>query len=282
MKALRVIVQTKDNQGDLKMAPGCAITELFVEGRPDHIQLRIKSEVRDGITPMVIFGGQPHEYAGEADFTLTIPVRWEEIRGRWIPQTRQRGVDNADCIMMDPALHFRDIQVALVTRQERFFITAQHVFQGWVRMVEGKVRFIPSLPEYAYPGMDYAATWKGMGEFLAVMGRIVEQTVSALGVTLETPKPAQWSPPEIPELNGWQRGVVEFFNPITNTGRLISEDGAEYHIGSNALSEVQGPVKLLAPMKGVYFRPGQPPQENQRYVSVKAIKWPKQNASQGP
>lgn len=271
MKALGVLVETTHRQGATEMRPGCAVTEVYVEGRPETMELRIKSEVRNGVTPMVIFGSHPHEYPNEADFVLTVPVTWTEQRGRWSPKTRQRGVDNADVILMDPQLHFRDVQVALITRGERLFITAQRIYEGSIRALEGGVNFIPSDPTHAYPGMDYAATWQGMGEVLSVMGRIVDETTKALGVTLDTPEPAKWDPKEIPELNGWKRGTVEFFNPITNTGRLIDGNGIEYHIGSNSLAEVKGPVKLLPPMKGVYFRPGEP-QEGQRYVSVKAIK----------
>lgn len=271
MKTLGVVVKTEQRQGELTMFPGCAVTELFVQGRPEAISLQIQSEQREGTTPLVIFGGRPHEYEGSANFTLTVPVRWEEIRGKWTPQTRQRGVDNADVILMDPLLRFRDIQVALVIRNERFYITAQQVYQGWVRVIDGEIRFIPSAPEHAYPGMDYAQTWKGMGEVLASVGRIVDETVKALGAALDIPIPAQWKPSVLPNLNTWERGTVLFFNPITNSGRLLGGDGIEYHVGPNALNGVPGPMKLLAPMSGVYFRLGQP-QQGQRYVSVKAIK----------
>lgn len=271
MKALGVIVESECLQGKVIMFPGCAVTELFVRGRPDQIQLRIKSEVRENITPIVIFGSHPYEYAGAADFALTVPVQWREVRGKQVPRTRQPGVDNTDVILMDPSLHFRDIQIGLIARGERFYITAQRVYQGWVRIVKDEIRFVPSLPEHAYPGMDYAQVWKGMGEVLTVMGRIVNEVVQALGAALDIPKSTQWNPPQIPETNGWQRGIVEFFNPITNTGRLLGEDGIEYHIGFNTLNEVKGPVKLLAPMSGIYFRPGHQ-LEGQRYPPVQSIK----------
>jgi hypothetical protein len=275
MKALGVTVKTTQEQGELEMHPGCGNVELFVKGQPKNIQLRIQTDAQSGVTPIAIQGGQPHEYDdGAVDFILNVPVTWVERGAKQVPRTRQRDVDNVDILFVEPMLQFRDIQVALVTRGERFFVTIQRVYQGIMRIENEEVRFIPSDPTHAYPGMDYAQTWQNMGHVLSLMTRIVHETIQSLGgEALEIPNPSEWAPKVIPEVTGWQQGWVEFFNPITNNGRILGSDGNEYFVGANALAEVKGPVKLLSPMKGVYFRVGNQ-EEGQRYAPIKSVKLP--------
>lgn len=261
MLALGVNVQTKENQKILPMRPGCAIAQLIGSGRPKEIQLRIGAEPRRGITSFVILGSKLHE----TDFVLTIQVGWRKQEcGQWTPWILHRAADNANVILMESSgLHFRNIQVVLFAAPDgQLFIIARQIFRGWVRTISGDTRFIPSRPEYAYPGMDYAKTWPCVAGFLSEM---------AIGKSLPIPNPALWNPNTIPELDGWKRGWTAYFSPIGNTGLLIGEDHAMYRIGPDALRDVPGPIKLLPPMKGLYFQ-GNPKQGGKGYAAAKSIK----------
>jgi hypothetical protein len=254
MKALRVRIETKHRQGSITKGPGYAYyTELLVKGQPSNIPIHIQANGK-GIAPLVIFGGKPHESDSTSiGFTLNVPVKW----AGGVPQTRHPGKDNLDVIFFDSELRFSDIQVGLVTRKGRFFLTAQKVFEGWVREeIEGSMCFIPSRPEFAYPGMNYKGIWKEMGEVLSVIARVTSDFIKELGDTpFLTPEPAKWIPAQIPEQQKWQRGTVLFFNAITGTGMILGEDEKLYFVHFSSIIEEEGAlVKMLPPMGGVYFR----------------------------
>ena len=253
MKALGVRIGTKYRQGSIIRGPGYACTELFVKGRPVNIQIHIQANGK-GIAPLVIFGGKPHESNSTSiGFTLNVPVNWMDR----VPQTRYPGQDNLDVIFFDSDLGFSDIQVGLVTRKGRFFLTAQRIFEGWVREgSEEGISFIPSRPEFAYPGSNYKGTWQEMGEVLSAIVRITSDVIKVLGAPpLLAPEPAKWIPAQMPEEQRWQRGTVLFFNAITGTGMILGEDEKLHFVHfSKIIEERENPVKMLTPMGGVYFR----------------------------
>lgn len=104
--------------------------------------------------------------------------------------------------------------------------------------------------------MDYAKVWKGMGLVLGMMGSLASNLMKELRVPLAIPAPAEWAPAQIPELTGWKRGTVLFFNLTTRSGRIKGEDGIEYYVGYRQVVDVEEPLGILEPMAGVYFRPG--------------------------
>jgi len=253
MKAFGVRTETKHRQGSIMMGQGYAWTELFVGKQSPNIRLNIQANGKE-IAPLVIFGGKPYESNSTSiGFTLDVPVYW--MGG--FPRTRHPGRDNLDVIFFDPELRFSDIQVGLISRKGRFFLTAQRIFEGWVReeSKEG-MRFIPSRPEFAYPGMNYQGIWKEMGEVLSVIARITSDIIKALGTPpLLAPEPAKWIPAQMPGQQKWQRGKVLFFNAVTGTGMILGEDEKQYFVHfSKIIKEGEDPVKMLAPMDGVYFR----------------------------
>jgi cold shock CspA family protein len=254
VKALGVKIGTKYRQGSTVMGPGHAYAELLVKGRPFNIPIHIQARSRQEITPLIIFDGKAHQSDSTSiGFTLNVPVKWTE----GVPQTRHPGEDNLDVIFLDSELRVSDIQVGLVTRKGRFFLTAQRVFEGWAReRNEGDMCFIPSRPEFAYPGMDYRETWKDMGEVLSVIGGTVSDFARTLGTPLDIPEPAFWKPIYTPAPKGWQCGIIEFFNAISGTGRILGEDGVRYFVHfSNILSDnPREPVRILEPMSSVFFR----------------------------
>ncbi|MDO8577268.1 MAG: hypothetical protein Q7R55_00110 [Candidatus Wildermuthbacteria bacterium] len=270
MQAFGIAVLTEERQEEVLDGGGYRGSSLQVVGHPQTIALRVRAR-GNGVTPIAIYGSQICEYPEQLDFMLRVPVTWKQQGSVWIPNTRERGKDNVDIILVDSGLHFKDVQVSLLSRKGRFYAVAQVVYEGWMRVVENEVRFIPSNPAYAYPGADYLATWKGMGSVLATMTRVIHGILDTMGTSLEDPTPATWEPQEVAARNGWSKGHVLFFNPITNTGRLLGEDGFIYHVYGNDLVDVEGPIHMLEPMTPVYFRPGVQ-QEGQAFTPVRSCR----------
>lgn len=273
MQAFGIAVLTGQQQGPRfgSAEVGYFGCPLRVMGRPESITLRIE-DGKNGLTPLAIYDGKPYE--GERlDFQLTVPVSWMEQGSLWIPRTRSRWDerDFVDILLINTQLHFVDVQVSLLSRKGRFYTMAQRVYDGWMRIVNEEACFIPAHPFYAYPGADYRATWKDKGSVLATMARVVHEILSTIGDGLDKVVAAKWEPREIPVLEGWRRGHVLFFNPITNTGHVLGEDGTIYHVYGNNLVGIEGPIHMLSPMAPVYFRPGKQ-EEGQAFPSVKSCK----------
>jgi len=243
-----MVVRTKCKQGAQVTNPYCARTELFMSGQPSSVQIIIEP-VYQNITPLFIFNGKACEYK---KFALNVPIVWDSH----IAMTRQSGRDNVDVIFLNSELGIQDIQVGVITRKGRFFITAQPVFQGRIRKDgEENMEFIPSLPEYAYPGMDYTKTWGEMSETIKIIAHVASDLSAFLGVPLEEVTPAQWAPPQIPDNKKWYKGTVLYFNAITGTGSILGEDGNRYFVHFSHILGNNTPVPMLYPMSGVYFRP---------------------------
>lgn len=222
------------------------------ERQPSYIRLEIQADGKNNISPLIIFQGKPYESQSSINsigFGLNVPIEWMDGR----PRTRFPGRDNLDVIFIDDNLYIKDVQIGLVTRKGKFFVTAQVVFRGWIEE-EQEMCFIPSQSEFAYPGMNYRDIWKNMGEILSVMGRIVtEVTVSLSGAPLEKRNPAKWTSALLPEKKSWMRGTVLFFNAVTGTGQILGENGERHFVHFSRVLTDQ-PVPLLEAGEGVYLR----------------------------
>lgn len=230
--------------------------EIIVPGKPSEIELKITVDPQEDVFAFTVFGGKAEHLSGE--YVLSVPVRWDG----GVPLTRQKGVDNMDIILMDEDGPYTDIQIGLVTRKGRFFVTVQRVYKGWVtrtrgqRVGEVEFELIPTDPVYAYPGCDYANIWHPMGDELIRMARELgtSRSLSRVRRLLEV-KGVKWTPPHVLVFPGWSRGVVLFFNMITGTGQIEEmATGERYFVHFNQILD-GGPVPLLEPMTGVYFRP---------------------------
>ena len=264
MRAFNVRVTTKQRQGSLDVIKNTSWTEVFANGRPKEIKVNIQTEGKNGIAPIIIRGETHESEKSSIEFTLPVQVQWVD----GVPRTRCPGKDNCDVILVDSNLRFTDVQVGLISRRGRFFLTGQKIFEGWIRDTGERIEFIPSAPEFAYPGMDYRQTWTNMGEILGIMGSLV----SDLGRTsLDIPEPAAWKPFSGPAPTNWQVGTVLYFNAISGTGMILDEDQTRYFVHhSKIILNGDPPVKMLKPMTGVYFRPAK--EENTRGPSVRSCK----------
>ncbi|MDO8474182.1 MAG: hypothetical protein Q7S62_01415 [bacterium] len=194
----------------------------------------IKLVVTAGEEAFAIFESRPHTM-GQDGFTLSVPVRWTDNG----PMTRQKGVDNVDIILLDPnTRHFLDIQVGVVVRGGKFFLTAQKIWQGWIvgSSIE-EIQFIPSAPEHAYPGADYASIWRGMGQVMTFVWSLIKD----LGEGPGDVHPAIWRPIWTP--------TVLYFNMITGTGSIWVHE-SRYFVHFSVI-EGPGPMKVLVPMSAV-------------------------------
>lgn len=228
---------------------------IIVEGRPTDITMKIAVNAPVyGLVLAINYGGVK-ELTTDG-YILNVGVTWNGPT----PSTRKRYNDNIDIIFLQSDGAFTDIQVGLVTREKRFFVTTQQVYKGWITRTRGskpgevKWEFTPSDPIHAYPGCGYKSIWPDMtGELL-----IRAQNVGA-NLQRSRVKPAQWTPPDVPPKPGWRAGVVRYFNMVTGTGVIEDSKGSPYFVHFSTILDKDGkpmqPFPFLEPMTGVYFRP---------------------------
>jgi len=273
LNAFGSAVHTQGPQGkQVSLGRYAVMCLLESKGRPGDITLQVRAK-GNGVTPIAVYETQPVEYPDQLSFDLKVPVTWTQQGEIWIPHTRHQGEkDFMNVLAIDGNLHVSDVQISLLIRRGPLFcVMVQQVYAGWIRVVDNEVRFIPSDPAYAYPGANYQTTWKGRGGVLATMARVVHGVLETMEAPLEEPTPAVWEPRKVKPLNGWKRGHVLFFCPITNTGHILGEDGRTYFLWGNNLVDMAGPVHMLEPMAPVYFRPGEQ-KEGQSLPPVKSCK----------
>ena len=249
MKFMGVKISTDINQGEMMLLGGATYAQLLVaEGaRPKIITLRVSREERPGIIPFSIFESRPGSMDSGTEFVLNVPVYWNN---HGVPITRQKGVDNVDIIVLEPTTkYFLDIQVGLITRGGKFFITAQKIWEGWMKgKTMDDLEFIPAQSEHAYPGSDYSAIWVGMGEVMRFTWELISKTAGPL----DKATPAKWTPRVPTPKTGWVGGTVAYFNMITGTGMVF--EGTQKHFVHFSAIESSNPVKTLPPMAPVEFR----------------------------
>lgn len=261
----RVSVQTRYLHGVPCVLPGVgAWAKLELNGgHPNEIVLNVGVNDVDCATIGIYMdstkGDLPYEEGPR--FTLRVPIVWKN----GIPHTRSaRGneQDNFDVVIFEPSAHFTEIQAGLVSRGGALFLTLEKVWRGWIQFRddgEGKetAEFLPSDPEHAYPDADYRRIWDGTDKIVRFAGSIVKATIETLGGKFLVPEAASWQPAEISVLDGWKRGTVLYFNFITGTGLILGEDGQRHFVHFRQII-AEGEMKVLSPMSGVYFRPGNP------------------------
>lgn len=227
--------------------------ETLIEGRPASITLAVAANAPVNGLVLAINYGVVKELTVDG-YLLNVGVTWNGA----IPSTRKRYNDNVDIVFLEPDGAFSDIQVGLVTRDRRFFVTTQQIYKGWITRTRGfrpgevKWEFTPSDPIHAYPGCQYQSIWQDMaGELLS--------RAQNVGASLQRSrvKPAQWVPPEVQPKPGWLTGVVRYFNLVTGTGVIEHKKGSLFFVHfSTILDKNRKPMvfPVLEPMTGVYFR----------------------------
>ncbi len=269
--------------GETRMMETCAWQEFLPKGRPSVIDLTVSVDTRgEDIIPFTVFGGEAKPLQGYD--ILSVPVRWE----RGVPITRMAGVDNTDIHFLGYDGRDLDIQVGLITRRGRFFVTAQQLAKGWIVRGREGYDFVPTDPVHAYPGFKYSQIWPRMGEAVERVAREFGTSRQKWSVKrLAEVKAAAWRPTYIPERQGWLRGAPLFFNMISGTGvmaelRTILIDAAGQHledvdVGRKCFvhfSKVpnDGRVPVLEPMKSVYFHLG-PQTQGDRLPQVASVEF---------
>jgi hypothetical protein len=210
--------------------------------------------------------------------TAIVPITW---KGN-IPQTRDRE-QNRDCldiIIMEPDGWFVDVEVGIITRRGRFYMTAQRIWEGQVVRTRenGKLvsTFVPGRALHAYPGAKFEDVWDQLAD--AVLAKAKETGASDIKSNAFIPT---WNPPALPETNGggWKAGIVQYFNLVSGTGELVDANGVKYFVHfKNVLppegsSETHLTVPTLTPMSVVLFRPNpENGHERQPLKSVQSVR----------
>ena len=222
---------------------------LQCSGQPETIALHIRPP-QEG-NPIIVFRGGAAEDARQ--FSLRVPVKWTGGGERRIPSLPDWKEEQnfLNVVLLNPNLHITDVQISLITRGSDLFVVAQRVYQGWVRSSNGDVNFIPSMSEYAYPGMDYRTIWKDRGWAVALFAAL-EGVVR--GKELTVPTPAKWEPDSNPA-DPDNVATIAYYNAITDSGLAIGDDGEEYQLFGRNLRGFKGAVKIPAPLTRVVVDP---------------------------
>ncbi len=253
--------------GESKMGRTWGWQEFKPQGRPTMLDMYVSADVQaEDLIAFEVFSGEAIPLHGYT--TLSVPVRWD----RGMPITRQTGADNADVHLLSYDGQDLDIQVGVITRKGRFFLTAQQVAKG--RIVRGRqgYEYVATDPVHAYPGFRYDQIWPKMGEAVEQVAREFGTSRQKWSVKrLAEVRRAAWLPDYIPHRDGWLRGAPYFYNMISGTGHVgeitgITTDGSHQQVSGVQtgrkcfvhFSKVpDGPVPVLEPMRAVYFRLGQ-------------------------
>lgn len=189
---------------------------------------------------------------------LRVPIEWRdsEHHEHKVPHTRQRGVDNVDIVLLLQSGAFMQLQVSVLTRGGKFFLSVQEIWGGEIlELAEGvdagELQFVeidgqrytvaPIWSEQAYPGGSYLKTFKNMGPKVI---RYATETSECQIPLARTLVPMEWDPPSFPENEkGWEGGIVTFFNPIV-MGRALLKDGRDVYINLASILNEQGQPEL--------------------------------------
>lgn len=258
--------------------------EFRPKGRPTMLDLHVSTDVQgcDDVVAFTVFEGRAEELRGYT--TLSVPVHWKN----GAPITRRTGVDNTDVHLLTYDGQDLDIQVGIITRGGRFFLTAQQVAKG--RIVRGRqgYEYVPTDPVHAYPGFNYASIWPNMGDAVEEMSRLFGASRQRWSVMrLADVRRAVWLPNYIPHREGWLRGAPYFYNMVSGTGHVgeitgITTDGSReqvsgVHTGRKCFvhfSKVPDtPVPVLEPMRTLYFRLAQQ-EPGDRLPQIAAVELP--------
>lgn len=238
-----------------------------IEPRVNRIQeigLAVRIPVlTDGQFALVIRNGKSARLEQEELYMLNVPVRWDDNNGRDVqnpyPRTREKGVDNADILIVDQKGHMVDIQVSVVVRARTFHVCMQKVMEGQVVRTrkDGKLlaTVVPTVAEHNYPEFDYTRIWPEMTDELIHVA-MEESAFKQLSRTRQQ----EWNPPresDIADSFGYWKGVIYYHNPITNSGTvedLLTEQSTFFNYKAVNAKARTGEVVLLQPMQACYFK----------------------------
>lgn len=235
-----------------------AWVQLLPAGKLSGVEVQLRLEGKPGeVVTFTMYMGTDYS----VPFKFNIPVEWNgDLANTRTKNQEGRWRDNADVILVDALAYYDDIQVAVVTPDgKHFFLTAQVVFRGHARIVDGEPVFIPAMDYFNYPENNYGRTWDRMGRMVGRLTEMIQVTTENLGGTLQMPEAPKWHPTftGMPRIQGKVRSAIAYYNPITMTGMAVGEDGVHYHVEANNLRRVKGLLKMVEPAALVYLQPGQ-------------------------
>lgn len=225
--------------GRIESMAGFTWAEIKVQqgSRPTSITVDFAINLESGIIPFFCKGGEVIDCADGRIPSLIVPVKWRQFGSdrKWAPHTRVQDQDNIDLVLRNQGGDFIDLQISVVTRGGRFFLSIQELSSGTVvRLLEGLAatdyrevvvgdgRFItvPLLEEHAYPGADWLRSImpRSGPAFIA----IAAEDKAFLAVTdLEV---AEWIDVAYPAEANWVGARVLWFNPLIG-GKVLCADG---------------------------------------------------------
>lgn len=235
--------------------------------RPSELVVNFAHNLDKGIIPFFCHAGVVTDCGYQTIPALRVPIEWTKQRDNWIPHTRQKDRDNADLVLRNDDGQFIDLQVAIVSRAGRFYLSIQEISSGQIMrlpagvtenvgyrdtVIDGR-RFIvvPLLEEHAYAGADFMSSiLPRSGPDLLKMAAEDEAFVDVIDC-IEAP---EWGELDFPVEAGWVGAVVLWFNPLVGA-RVVLPDGVDAFVPL-AVIPLQGtendPVPRMAMAGGDY------------------------------
>ncbi len=243
--------------------------------RPIELVITFAHNLVKGIIPFYCYAGQVIDCGDQEIPELHIPIEWQRMGNVWVPKTRVRDRDNADLVLRNEFGQFIDLQVAIVSRSGKFYLSIQEISSGQIMRLPSEVtedvgyrdvnvdgrRFIvvPILDAHAYPGADFLRyVMQRSGPALltiAAKDRAYKDAEDGLDVP-------EWTTFDFPVEAGWTGAVVLWFNPLIGARVKCAGDGIEAFVPIGAIP-VKGTendvVPTLAMKAGEYalVLPGQ-------------------------
>lgn len=243
-------------------------------GRPNWINFRVMVKLAEGVK--CLFTKEGVIVRDVTDPTsepplFNVQVDWFE----GVPHTRREG-DNIDLLLLDNEGTFVQLEIGVVSRNGRFYLTFQEMYAGQVaRTTAAKAAQIsaktvtvgdhvglvaPLYEENNYPGADFLAT-RGM-----VHGVVKYAIELGRSKTFSQCKIPKWEsvPVTLPEKmasKGWQTATCLWYNLILGWGFAQLGDGSSCFVhmaniiddaGRTVMSKGEFPV--LEPMKMIAIK----------------------------
>ena len=255
-----------------------ASAQILLDGKPEWLTLQLMHKVPDGVKVLFCQDGKILNDVTETDIPFfRLPVFW---RGN-VPHCGEAKKRDVSVILVAPDATLIQLEFAVTTRNNRFWLSVQELYAGQVARttaavadrrnvvtvdVEDHIALLaPLYPECNYPGADFLKTGgmvHGVVAYAVKRGnsKPLSQCSLAKWETIPTVLPAEM------EKEGWVKATVLFFNFAWGMGFVRLADGTSVHVHFSKIVDQfgqpvieKGEFPIIHPMTEVAIRYAQGP-----------------------
>lgn len=266
-----VTLSAKFDSKEIRGTPWGAWAEIAVPQGKNKVNFVVDVLTEKGKIPLVFHNGRTEEITGTVITSVSVEWHKEFINKQpiMVPRTRNQQYDNKNIILLGTEGDFLHYQVGVVTREGKFFLTIQQIYEGVIANDGSGTVVKPTQAIHAYPGCSFQNICKGMwpDDIMETLLRIAREKKvicrSAGDVSF-----SKWIPPRISvHEKEWKYGVVLFFNFVTGTGKIRGEDKQTYFVHFRAIPG-RG-MRILKPMSPILFQSEQSDELMEKAIRVR-------------